>query len=239
MPVSRLGAIILIALFSIPVTATYANPCVQTVSKTVDAPVQTQPGLAYLGARFGRVVPPVAAQLPSQIGRGIGIVVVDVTVNGPAFSAGLRRYDVISAVNGVPVIDPRQLGAMLIRSKPGETLNFTLARRGEIMNLPVILGSKPQPRAPHVADSSEQITYKSFTGSGKKAPAEAKIHFDAVAVETNDGEHFRAKLQFLDGNEKRNYKFEGTREEIAKEITGNQDIPEAEKTKLMKALGSS
>ena len=77
----------------------------------------TEPAALLHGLGFEFWLPP----LPAVLG--------DVTADGPAARAGLRTGDQITAINGEPVSDFRQI-VTRVSARPGETLSFTYRRGG-------------------------------------------------------------------------------------------------------------
>ena len=74
-------------------------------------------------------------------GSGVGIAGVDRT--GPAARAGLRAGDVVQAVNGEQVDSARGLIRAVAAANPGASIHLTLKRRGESMDVPVVVGRRP------------------------------------------------------------------------------------------------
>ncbi len=89
-----------------------------------------------------------------------GVVVDSVAPNGPASRAGLRSagnatridgqlvptsVDIITAIDGVQLTGMSSLVAYLASNTvPGQTVNLTVWRDGQQINLPVVLGSRPR-----------------------------------------------------------------------------------------------
>jgi putative serine protease PepD len=82
----------------------------------------TQPGRATLG-----ISPRTAA---TSSGQGNGVTIATATAGGPADTAGLRRGDVITAVEGCPIRSDAQLAALLAALTPGMQLYLTYTRSG-------------------------------------------------------------------------------------------------------------
>ncbi|MBI5667010.1 MAG: trypsin-like peptidase domain-containing protein [Chloroflexi bacterium] len=78
-----------------------------------------------------------------------GVIVDSVVAGGPAAAAGLRNAtngsaDVITAIDGQPIQDMNALVSYLAsKTKPGQTVNLTVWRGGQTINLPVTLGERP------------------------------------------------------------------------------------------------
>jgi len=78
-----------------------------------------------------------------------GVVVTRVRGNAPAEIGGLQAItnttlDIITAVDGRPVINLSMLiGYLSSNTVPGQTVQMTVLRDGQIINLPVTLGERP------------------------------------------------------------------------------------------------
>jgi S1-C subfamily serine protease len=90
-----------------------------------------------------------------------GTLVVDILEDGPADDAGMLEStdnfvfggitygiggDVIIGVNGEIMETFYELQVYLTRNtKPGETVTFNVIRDGDVIEVPFILGTRPQP----------------------------------------------------------------------------------------------
>ncbi|MEM4303471.1 MAG: trypsin-like peptidase domain-containing protein [Candidatus Caldarchaeum sp.] len=99
----------------------------------------------------------IAAAMGDKVQKGV--LIVDVTANGPAHKAGLRGGDRNVVVNGVPVrvggdiitaVDGTPVNSMddfLLymeeKTSPGQTITLTVVRGGETLNIQVTLGVRP------------------------------------------------------------------------------------------------
>lgn len=88
-----------------------------------------------------------------------GVVVLGVEPNGPAAQAGLRNasnpvvvdgeqvptsVDIITAIDGAPVSGMSGLVSYLAsNTQPGQTVNLTVLRDGQMVNVPVTLSGRP------------------------------------------------------------------------------------------------
>jgi serine protease Do len=73
-----------------------------------------------------------------------GALVQDVALGSPGERAGLRPYDVITAVDGAPVSGDDELISTVARMRPGSSATLTLLRDGRMVTLPVKLAERPQ-----------------------------------------------------------------------------------------------
>lgn len=69
-----------------------------------------------------------------------GVIVYSVTKDGPAHLAGIQKYDVITACNGVGAQESDDFVDMIQQMKVGEKAVFTVWRDGETLELTVTIG---------------------------------------------------------------------------------------------------
>lgn len=75
-----------------------------------------------------------------QGGRFLGSEVVEVTPGLPAERAGIEAGDIILAIDQVLIESTHHLQVTIAGFRPGTRVNVKLARRNEIMDIPVRLG---------------------------------------------------------------------------------------------------
>ncbi|KRE14981.1 serine protease [Bosea sp. Root381] len=102
----------------------------------------------WFGARLQALTADVADGL--GLDRPAGSVVASVVEKGPAAEGGLRRSDVILAVDGVSVDDPESFGYRFATRPIGGTVELTVLRGGKRIALPIALTPAPElrPREP-------------------------------------------------------------------------------------------
>ena len=94
----------------------------------------------YLGVVPQDVTPALAKAL--QLPQGSGVVIGDVTPDGPAAKAGVERGDVILEVNGMKVEDANQLRMKISMTPPGSSVDLKTLRNGSEKTLAVKLGEQ-------------------------------------------------------------------------------------------------
>lgn len=95
----------------------------------------------YIGVTTELLSPARGEELKVKAGRGAYIS--EVTPNTPADKAGLRKADVIIAINATPVDRTNPLTLVLLDFKPGDTVTMTINRDGTEQKLPVTLIERP------------------------------------------------------------------------------------------------
>jgi serine protease Do len=93
-----------------------------------------------IGIRFRET--PNITDLLKVYGADHGIFVESVEPNGPADKAGLKAQDVITTINGKPVMKGQDLIDLVADSSVGSTLKVGVIRDKKPMNLDVIVGDR-------------------------------------------------------------------------------------------------
>lgn len=96
----------------------------------------------WLGIRSAELASSAAAPSPPTL-RGVPVAAV--TPGGPADEAGLRPGDIIFAMEGEEVNDPRVLQNRVAGIEPGTTVNLQVQRDGELRVAEVRIAERPAP----------------------------------------------------------------------------------------------
>jgi serine protease Do len=133
-------------------TAIY-SPSGGSVGIGFDIPAQTaKQVVAQLKAHgsvtrgwLGVQVQPVTAGIADSLGlkKAGGALVDSAQANSPAASAGLQAGDVITAVNGTPVKDARDLARNIAMLPPDSAVKLDIVRQGDAKTVSVTLASMP------------------------------------------------------------------------------------------------
>lgn len=94
-----------------------------------------------LGVTIQPVDSDLAASLSLPAARGA--IVTSVSTGGPADRAGIKRGDVVTAINNQPVIDHNSLRNQVASMAPGSNANVTVVRNGREQNVQVSLSELP------------------------------------------------------------------------------------------------
>ncbi|HWS56507.1 MAG TPA: PDZ domain-containing protein, partial [Pyrinomonadaceae bacterium] len=98
-----------------------------------------------VGVSIQPVTADIAASLSLPAARGA--LVSEVQPDSPAERAGVRRGDVITAVNGTPVADYNAFRNVIARTQPGTEVTLTVSRDGREQQLRATLAELPVERA--------------------------------------------------------------------------------------------
>jgi len=127
---------------------------------------------AYLGIMVQDITPGISKAM--NLKEMKGVLVGDVSPNGPAQKSGIQRGDVILELNGTPMEDSRELRNTISMMDPTATVKLKLMRDGSSTDVTVKLGDLP-------ADKEQAKTEE---GSSEKA-------LDGVTVENLDAQSAR------------------------------------------------
>ena len=105
---------------------------------------------------LGVTIQSVDADLASSLNlpAARGAIVTSVQAGGPAERAGLKRGDVITAINKQPVTDNNSLRNLVASMAPGTNVDVTVIRSGRDQNLQVALAELPEREQPETEESS-------------------------------------------------------------------------------------
>jgi S1-C subfamily serine protease len=104
------------------------------ISRAQDRESSTRSKGAFLG---------IAAESTPQGAQHEGATVRDVTANGPAARAGLKRGDIITKVDDKDIHDFEDLLNALSQHRPGQKVDLEVMRNGQPKELSVTLGRQP------------------------------------------------------------------------------------------------
>ncbi len=151
---------------------------------------------AYLGILPQDVTPAMAKAFHVQDAQGA--LVGEVTPDGPAARSGLKTGDIITAINGEPVVDANQLRLKIGMMATDAKVNLKVLRDGKPMEVTVALGEFPskQERASVSKESSdsalEGVQVENMTpevAQQLKVPASTKgVVVDQVSPESRAAE---------------------------------------------------
>lgn len=101
---------------------------------------------AYIGVGMQPVQLPAALQQRLNLPNQYGVIVLSVEPEGPADKSGLLVGDVLVALGGTGVSDTDDVQAALGPERVGQLLDASLIRGGELMQLTITVGERPQGR---------------------------------------------------------------------------------------------
>lgn len=94
----------------------------------------------WLGVSIQPLTEDIAAAIGIDAPRGA--LIAEVTAETPAAGAGIKRGDVVTAVDGTAVETPRDLTRLVASAQPGTRVTLTILRAGQPLDVSVVLGNR-------------------------------------------------------------------------------------------------
>jgi serine protease Do len=142
----------------------------------------------YLGVQLQELDPDLQALLGLREDRGA--VVLDVLKGSAGESAGLRRYDVITAVSGQRVADGDQLIRSISAHPPGSAVTLSVVRDGHDVSLEAQLAARKDAAVAGRTDASEPSAGDALglqvKDLGRKMRRDLRIPVDRAGVVVHD-----------------------------------------------------
>jgi len=95
----------------------------------------------WIGVQIQPVTPDIADSMGLK--KSAGALVAEPQPNSPAVKAGIQSGDVITAVNGKPIRDARQLARLIGTMSPGTSVTLDLIHSGSQKTVTLTLGTLP------------------------------------------------------------------------------------------------
>ena len=115
-----------------------------TAKKTMEQILQTgSVTRGWIGAGVQELTPELAESF--KLGSTKGLLITDMTRDGPAEKAGIKTGDILIAIDEMVVGDWDAMLEAVTNLPPGKVVTLKLLRNGVAMSLPVKIGKRPQP----------------------------------------------------------------------------------------------
>lgn len=101
-----------------------------------------RPDMGWLGVSAQAVTPQLAEAL--GLDEPIGALVNKIAKGSPAETAGLRRGDVITEIDGRKILDPAELPRLVAFGHIGKTVMLKVFRQGKAMEIKAVVRSMPE-----------------------------------------------------------------------------------------------
>ena len=109
----------------------------------------------WLGVMIQDITPELAESFGVKETKGV--IVADVVKDGPADSAGIKRGDLVTALNGKEVENAHALSRFVASAPPGTSINLRLLRDGKSRDIKVTAGSMPDETAPEKEEKKQSM----------------------------------------------------------------------------------
>jgi hypothetical protein len=215
--------------------------------------------VSYLGVVIESVPDALAAHLSSDVlPKDTGLLVAQVADDSPAAKAGLKKNDILVSYGDEKLHSGEQLTKLVRDDKAGHEVTLGVVHAGKLEKVKVTIGEREMKGgmfaipgkgrvliAPHGErkDGERKEAFRILkdlddkAAPGAKAGAHTKSAFSSMRLESIDGDRFKAEIEYK--NEKGDSlkrSFEGTREEIQKQIDADKEMPEAIRNQLLRSF---
>lgn len=199
---------------------------------------------AYLGVHVSAVHPALSANLKDVLKPEQGLTVDDVAEKSAAEKSGIKLHDVLTAYDDQKLFSPDQLAKLILGDKPGRKVNFEVLRHGKLQQIPVVLGQRDSGDARAWSPSNRSQPYRFGAPDNvprrfqsRPLPAAEWENFDSLTIKRTAPDKMHVEIQHRESDgQVHKHVFEGTREEIHKEVNAAKNMKAAEKGHLLRAL---
>lgn len=124
-----------------------------------------------------------------------GVLVQEVTADGAAGKAGVKKGDVIDKVNGMEVNSVSGLQEVIGKYRPGDKVTLTINRKGDMKEITAVLKGLDGKETPAIADKTEINTFKGATFATLSKEEKDKLGIkNGVKVQSITGGPLKGKL---------------------------------------------
>jgi hypothetical protein len=205
------------------------------------AVAQTGSKRAYLGLEIEPLPEALSSQLAGIVPQGQGILVGRIPGDSPAKKAGLLPHDILLSYGDQKLYSPEQLIKLVRSDEPGREVTVAFVRHGQNETRTVTLGARDvsseldQSRVFRLRP--DERLRRMFDESELRRDHPAWTSFDALKLTRLDSQRWRAEIEYRNKEGKPEKKtFEGTRDELRKDLLAEKDLPENERNHLLRAL---
>jgi hypothetical protein len=200
----------------------------------------------YLGVFVSPIHPGIHNHLGDMLAKNQGLIVEDIEEGSAADKAGLKQHDILTMYEDQKLFAAEQLANLIHSDKVGHEVTFTVLRDGKSQKIPVKLGDDTEARQRYQSAYQNGGQNNKNHGRGSNTAHNGANgsrdsgweSFDSLTLKKLKDNKFQAEVQYLDKDGKqRKHKFEGTRDEIEKDIEAEKDLRPNERAHLLQALG--
>ncbi|HXV30170.1 MAG TPA: Do family serine endopeptidase, partial [Sinorhizobium sp.] len=132
---------------------------------------------------LGVQIQPVTKDIADSLGlsEAQGALVVEPQAGSPGEKAGIKKGDVVTALNGEPVKDPRDLARRVAAMRPGSTAEITLWRNGKSESVKLEIGTLPSETSDAAPDTRDEQPEQGQAGE------EALADLGLAVIPSDDG----------------------------------------------------
>jgi hypothetical protein len=162
-----------------------------------------------------------------------GVLVAEVIQGSPAAKAGIKPHDILMTLGQTELHSPHELTKLVREEKAGDRITLHILREGKPQEIIVTLGEG-------AAHDTSAINSRSLSHRYDGSPAEGQMRwesFDSMALTKMGDDRFKVEIAYLDQQGKMEHRtFEGSRQQIQRDIQAQKDLPQEERGQLLRSL---
>lgn len=197
---------------------------------------------AYLGIGVSSLPQSLISQLPNLLPEGCGVLVAEVTSGSPAEKAGIKSNDVLVSYDDQRLYSPEQFVKLIQYDKPDRQVKLNIVHDGKAEDLKVTLGERSSQASEqeHSMGIHWPMTWRSQRSMTSEEEEARWNNFDSLTLSRTGKDQYKAEIKFRDDNGKLETKdFQGSREQVCKDINAQKDLPTNEREQLLRAMSLS
>jgi hypothetical protein len=215
----------------------------------------------FLGVSVGPVPKVLAIHLADVLRPDEGLLIAEVAPNSPAAKAGLKQHDILLTYDDQKLSSAEQLVRLVRGDKLGREVTLGVVKAGKLEKQKVVLEQHdvaPFPGFPEGLDDRAEefrglLRDRGFPDGGPfrfrfrndwpdpdAIGTAGKSQFSSMSLRSLDAERFRAEIEYKDeAGEVKKWSFEGTREEIRRDLQESKEVPAQLRRQMLRNLDFS
>lgn len=198
----------------------------------------------FLGVMVDELHPAIASHVSDFEFNGQGLIIERVDANSAAAKAGLKVHDILMTYDDQKLFAPEQLMRLVSSDRPGHSVTIGLIRQGKQQKVKVDLGERPAEwDRMHEHDWFSSVSGHPWGHHAHNGLTHAQgMHpawnsFDSMTLKKLDKDRFHATISYSDKDGKiKKHDYEGTHDEIHKQIESDKDLLPNERGHLLRSL---
>jgi predicted metalloprotease with PDZ domain len=194
--------------------------------------------MTYLGVGVEALHLGFWAHLRDVLEHEQGVMVSFVAKDSPAETAGLQQHDILTTYGDQKLYSPEQFVKLVQADKAGHEVKLGIVREGKAQEIIVTLGEHAVSMArhwhPHLLRNLPQAQN---SANSQVTNNDRWQSFDSMTLKSLGDHRYKVEVGYKAKDGKTAQRtFEGTREEIQKDILAQKDLPAHERQNLLRSL---
>ncbi len=210
--------------------------------------LQQKDSRPWLGVEISNIPLSMASHFSDILDQHQGVMVQRVYKGSPADQLGLKRFDIIAAINDQKIFSAKQLSQLIINHQIGDEIELSYIQQARLNKKKIKLTAAPG----FQASSQHRMSPHLFPGQGQLPDFQLPLpprqglsggqvsqwsEFESISIESKGEEQYKVSVETqTNGGEKKKFTFEGKMSDIIAQINKLDDMPQATREKLIQNL---